>query len=189
MINVHSFFYEENEHLYGPERRLVLFLQGCSIRCKGCANSALWEFGQGRDIPAEQVLKLCEDVDGVTLLGGEPLDQTEALLPIVSGLKKSGKTVVLFTGYKYKELSPAARRIWRNSDIVISGRFEQAKRSLYLQFRGSTNQRVYTHSGKYASYRVKDGHTEALIDLDASGALTLRGFCPEELSTLLNQLK
>ena len=189
MINVNSFFYEENEHLYGPARRLVLFLQGCSIRCKGCANSALWEFGQGNDMSVEQILNLCEGVDGITLLGGEPLDQAEKLLPIVSGLKRLGKTVILFTGYNYKELSPTARLIWRNSDIVIFGRYQQEKRSLYLQFRGSTNQKVYTHRGKYADYRVKDGHTEALIDLDSSGSLTLRGFCPDELSALLNQLK
>ena len=70
MINYASYVYEENEHLYGPGKRLLLFTQGCSLRCKGCVNQHLWEFGAGRNITAQEILQLCVDIEGITLHGG-----------------------------------------------------------------------------------------------------------------------
>ena len=105
MINYRTYSYEENEHLFGPGKRLLLFTQGCSLRCKGCVNQHLWEFGVGKNISTAELVKLCMDTDGVTLHGGEPLDQAEGLYGFVKTLKANGKTVVLFTGYLYKELN------------------------------------------------------------------------------------
>ena len=99
MINYKTYSYEENEHLYGPGKRLLLFTQGCSLHCKGCVNKHLWQFGVGANITVEEVLGLCQDVEGITLHGGEPLDQSEGVLEIVKALKSVGKTVILFTGY------------------------------------------------------------------------------------------
>ena len=150
MINYATYSYEENEHLYGPGKRLLLFTQGCSIRCKGCVNSHLWNFGEGTDATAEEIVRLCEsyDIEGITLHGGEPLDQAEGLLEIAKSLKLKGKTVILFTGYTYKQLLLKSQRaLWKIADIVVSGRYDESKRNIYLQFRGSTNQKIYL-SGK-----------------------------------------
>ena len=72
MINIHRYEVVENEHLYGPGKRLLLFTQGCSLRCKGCTNQHLWEFGKGIDVTIEEILNQCNDLDGITLHGGEP---------------------------------------------------------------------------------------------------------------------
>ena len=189
MINYKTYSYEENEHLYGPGKRLLLFTQGCSLHCKGCVNKHLWQFGVGANISEREVLGLCQDVEGITLHGGEPLDQSEGVLEIVKALKNVGKTVILFTGYQYKELSKLSqKRVWGLSDLVISGRYVESKRNIYLQFRGSTNQRVYRHRGKYKDYRVKDGKSVADIRLNENGEMQSRGFRTDDLAQLLNEI-
>ena len=189
MINYKTYSYEENEHLYGPGKRLLLFTQGCSLHCKGCVNKHLWQFGVGANITVEEVLELCQDVEGITLHGGEPLDQSEGVLEIVKALKSAGKTVILFTGYQYKELSKLSqKRAWALSDLVVSGRYIEEKRNIYLQFRGSTNQRVYRHKGKYKDYQIKDGKSVAIIRLNENGEMQSRGFRNQELEELLQEI-
>lgn len=190
MINYHTYSYEENEHLYGPGRRLLLFCQGCSIRCNGCVNSHLWNFSEGKDMSTQEIVELCKGTDGITLHGGEPLDQSEGVADVVKALKRAGKTVILFTGYNYSELKlPSQRYAWRYSDIVVAGRYEEDKRNIYLQFRGSANQRIYTHNGKYKDYNVTDGKTVAIFRLGQDGNLQSRGFQSDELNCLLKDLK
>ena len=189
MINIFRYETVENEHLYGPGRRLLIFTQGCSLHCKGCVNQHLWEFGKGSDVSAEELLKQCESLDGITLHGGEPLDQAEALSEIVDLIKKHGKTVVLFTGYVYNELNETQRKVWLDSDIVVSGRYDETKRNIYLQFRGSTNQKVYTHKGQYKDYKIHDGRSVALLTFKENGELSIRGFQNEELKSLLEDVK
>lgn len=189
MINYKTYSYEENEHLYGPGKRLLLFTQGCSLHCKGCVNKHLWQFGVGANISEREVLELCQDVEGITLHGGEPLDQSEGVLEIVKALKSAGKTVILFTGYQYKELSKSSqKRVWSLSDLVVSGRYIEEKRNIYLQFRGSTNQRVYRHKGKYKDYQIKDGKSVAIIRLNENGEMQSRGFRNQELEELLQEI-
>lgn len=191
MINYHSFFFDENEHLYGPGKRLVLFCQGCSLRCHGCSNAHLWAFNKGLDISVEQLCNLVnqQDVEGITLLGGEPLDQCVEVAELIVRIKQLGKTVVLFTGYQHKELTQTAQKqAWALADLVVSGRYVESKRNLYLQFRGSTNQRVYRHKGKYINYALTDGQTMAVFEVDENGQLTARGFIDNGLNQALKEV-
>lgn len=189
MINYHSYSYEKNEHLYGPGKRLLLFCQGCSIRCNGCVNKHLWNFGDGYNISTQEIVALCKDTEGITFHGGEPLDQSEGVAEIVKALKCDGKTVILFTGYNYNQLTlPSQRYVWKHSDIVVAGRYEESKRDIYLQFRGSTNQRIYTHKGKYKDYKINDGQSVSILRVDEKGNLKLRGFQSEELKKLFADL-
>ena len=98
MINVHCYEVVENEHLYGPGKRLLLFTQGCALRCNGCTNQHLWEFGKGIDVTTDEILSQCNDLDGITLHGGEPLDQANALIELIKKLQPQRKTVCRFTG-------------------------------------------------------------------------------------------
>lgn len=189
MVNYKKYSFEENEHLFGPGKRLVLFCQGCSIHCPGCINHHLWEFGIGEDISTKEILSLCADVEGITLHGGEPLDQSDGILEIIEELRKIGKTVVLFTGYTYKELKTLSqKKVWRLSDMVISGRYDQNRRNIYLQFRGSTNQRIYKHKGKYKNYTIQDGKTVAIFRLSEDGIITARGFRDDALDKLFEEI-
>ena len=188
MINIHRYEVVENEHLYGPGKRLLLFTQGCSLRCKGCTNQHLWEFGKGIDVTIEEILNQCTDLDGITLHGGEPLDQANVLVELIRKLKQQGKTIILFTGYIFKELNKVKKQEWLSSDMVISGRYEEQNRNIYLQFRGSTNQKVFTHKGKYKDYKIKDGQTVAILSFNEQGEMQSRGFRTDELEQLLNEV-
>lgn len=188
MINIHRYEVVENEHLYGPGKRLLLFTQGCSLRCNGCTNQHLWEFGKGKNVSIDEIINQCNDLDGITLHGGEPLDQATALCELIKRVKEQDKTLVLFTGYTYKELDKVQRQVWHNADIVIAGRYEEAKRDIYLQFRGSTNQKVFTHKGKYKDYKIKDGKTVAILSFNERGEMQSRGFRTEELEQLLKEI-
>lgn len=188
MINIYRYEIVENEHLYGPGKRLLLFTQGCSLRCKGCTNQHLWEFGKGTNVSIEEILNQCNDLDGITLHGGEPLDQANVLVELVKKIKERGKTIILFTGYTFNELTVIQKKVWLLSDIVIAGRYEEEKRNIYLQFRGSINQKVFTHKGKYKNYKVKDGKTVALLSFNEDGEMQSRGFRTEELEKLLQEI-
>lgn len=95
------------------------------------------------------ILEICkkEKLEGLTIHGGEPLDQANELIKVVELLKENSFTVILFTGYIKKELNNVQLKVWNKSDLVVTSRFEKKKRNVNLQFRGSTNQRVYKHSG------------------------------------------
>ena len=187
MINIQKMMFVNNEHLYGPGKRLLIYLKGCSIHCEGCINPHLWSFEGGTPLSSNQVIKMLDEdnLDGVTLHGGEPLDQADGLLEIVRDIKSKGKTVILFTGYTKKELCGNRLKIWNLADIVVAGRFQLDKRNVYLQFRGSTNQRIYTHKGKYKNYKIKDGHTAAMFTIDENGNMDVNGFLTEDIIELM----
>lgn len=191
MINYYEYCVVENEHLYGPGKRVLLFLQGCSIHCEGCVNRHLWDFGKGKNATSEEIISFCRDnhVEGITLHGGEPLDQSEGLYPIVKALKKEQFTVILFTGYTKRELNIGQKRVWNLSDIVVCGRFDLKKRNVYLQFRGSINQRIIRRKGKYKHYQVQDGTTVAILTIDLEGNLNIKGFYTEGIAKLSKMVK
>ena len=82
----------------GPGIRVVVFLQGCSLRCKYCHNPDTWEYGCGEEYtPSRLVNKIKRykpyfktSNGGVTFSGGEPLRQPEFLIEVLKLCKKEG---------------------------------------------------------------------------------------------------
>ena len=187
MIRIHKLMIVENEHLYGPGKRLLMYLKGCSIHCEGCINQHLWPFEGGTLMNSSEILAICkkENLEGITIHGGEPLDQSANLYDVVKTVKNEGYTVILFTGYIKKELDKDQLKVWNISDIVVAGRFQLKKKNVNLQFRGSTNQRVYAHNGPYKNYRVQDGYTTAILTIDENGDMDVNGFLTEDISKLI----
>jgi anaerobic ribonucleoside-triphosphate reductase activating protein len=61
-----------------------------------------------------------KDVEGITVLGGEPLHQSRQLSPLFKKLKKTGYTIMLYTGYTQQEITdPESRELVEMSDIVV----------------------------------------------------------------------
>ena len=137
------------------------------------------------------MLAICKEqnVEGITLHGGEPLDQADGLIDIVDLLKKNGFSVILFTGYNKKELKGTQLAVWNKSDLIVCGRFIEEKKNLYMQFRGSTNQRVITHKGPYKDYKVTDGETVAIFTVDDGGNINIKGFYSEDMEELRQLVK
>ena len=98
----------------GPGIRTVIFLNGCSLRCKFCHNPETWVLGEKNYTPEEVVKKVLRNKPyfknngGVTFSGGEPLLQYHFLLETVKLLKKENIHIVLDTAGiglgDYKEL-------------------------------------------------------------------------------------
>lgn len=134
----------------GPGFRYVLFVQGCPHRCEGCHNPESHDFNAGFDMTVGEVYKeFLENrfLNGITLSGGEPFCQPEALLELVKLIRSdSSKGVMSYTGFTYEELlamnNPAVNELLDNLDILVDGKFELAQRNLTLRYRGSENQRV-----------------------------------------------
>lgn len=135
----------------GPGIRFTVFVQGCPHHCEGCHNPETHDFSGGSDMSSDEILtefKRDPLLAGITLSGGEPFCQAEALCPLAEGVKAMNKNVVAYSGYTFEELlrlskeNPAILRLLQSCNLLVDGRYIQAQRDLTLRFRGSSNQRI-----------------------------------------------
>lgn len=131
----------------GTGLRLAVFTQGCPHGCPGCHNpdSHAYEGGYQMDIEAiAEAYRANPLLSGLTLTGGEPMEQAGACLALLGLLP--GANVWLYTGWTWDELHAGgdAERIAlaEACDVLVDGRFVLARRSLELRFCGSDNQRL-----------------------------------------------
>src|SRR5271155_5410540 len=88
----------------GPGLRLALWFQGCPLRCPGCCNPEMLPFtgGQKRSVPSvidEIMAARVAGIEGITLLGGEPLAHAAGAAALAGAVQGLGLTVMVFTGY------------------------------------------------------------------------------------------
>lgn len=172
-----------NSEIYGPGTRFVIWTQGCSIRCPGCWNKEFWDKGKGADLPNAELLAQIQfhrnDIEGITLLGGEPFDQPEDLAAIARATQELGLSVVVYSGFTLEEIKQKGYEyILGQCDILIDGRYEQERRDLDLKWRGSENQRVLFLSDRYKGLQLNEAR-EIEIDLFNDGSEIVYGY-PEE---------
>ena len=146
----------------GPGIRMAVFTQGCPHRCPGCHNPETHSARGGFDMTSSEVLSRFDAdplLSGITLSGGDPLVQAEALVPVAAEVKKRNKTVWCYTGYTFEELmakipaDKALETLLRHIDVLVDGRYEQTLRNPALSHRGSSNQRVLNLPASLASGR------------------------------------
>jgi anaerobic ribonucleoside-triphosphate reductase activating protein len=133
----------------GYGRRIGIWFQGCSIRCKGCCSLDTWEADPAYATTVEQVLewiaaKPLDEVDGFTISGGEPFDQKEALHALLQGLTAlrgdpaSKRDILVYSGFPWKTVLREHSRLLQLADAVVSEPYVQALASSTLA--GSKNQ-------------------------------------------------
>lgn len=131
----------------GPGIRLTVFVQGCPHHCEGCHNPQTHAFDGGYEGDTDEILEQVKRnplLRGITLSGGEPFCQPEPLTELAKQVHALGLDVVTYSGYTFEEIlqHPPMLPLLEQTDILIDGRFELAKRDLLLHFRGSSNQRI-----------------------------------------------
>lgn len=136
----------------GPDVRTTLFVTGCTNNCEGCFNKELQDFNYGEEWTKETEDKFLEyakneNVNGVNILGGEPMEQVmdDSLYNLLLRIKnETGKSIWLWSGYLYEEIikDNSKKRLLELVDVLVDGRFIIAKRDITLKYRGSSNQRV-----------------------------------------------
>jgi len=134
----------------GPGRRIGLWLQGCTIRCKGCVSQDTWPVDRRRAIPVIALVEWCRRVgkdglDGITLSGGEPFDQAKALAVLLDGLiawrTPAGLDfdLLCYSGYPLKTLEKKHGALLAKLDAIIPEPYVDG-RPLGPVWRGSDNQ-------------------------------------------------
>lgn len=175
----------DSSEIYGPGLRAVLWVQGCSLACEGCWNTQYWSPSAGSTSTTEELLehwKTISGLEGVTLLGGEPLQQADAVLALTQGAQDLGLSVFLYTGYEPEEFTSVMRACFDMCDIVVTGRYVHALRNTNLRWRGSTNQVVHYPTPRYQSLQFEEQH-EVEVHLSSEGELAVYGYATDEFLT------
>jgi anaerobic ribonucleoside-triphosphate reductase activating protein len=175
---------EDRSRANGPGARFVIWFQGCSLGCPGCFNPATHPTAGGTTIAVDDLIAriaATRDIDGVSLSGGEPMQQPEAALAVVRGARGLGLSTLMFSGYSIDELramqlGPA---MLDELDVLIDGRYVAGER-LASGLRGSANQRIHVLRGRYTADDV-EATPVAEIRIGRDGAAILTGVAPLKL--------
>ena len=83
---------------------------------------------------------------GLTLLGGEPMENADDLLELVQAVRRAvpEKSIWVYSGFLYEEIlaQPARKALLEACDVLVDGPFVDALKDPGLYFRGSSNQRI-----------------------------------------------
>jgi hypothetical protein len=130
--------------------RTSIFVTGCRHNCKDCFNKKYMDFNFGQlwtEDTTKEVIEYLKDenVNGLTLLGGEPMQNAKELTEIVKEIKKYiDKNIWVYSGYTFEEIIENDERfeLLKQCDVLVDGRFICELKDLTLRFRGSSNQRI-----------------------------------------------
>lgn len=155
----------------GPGQRLGIWFQGCSIRCPGCVSADTWasrEDATTVDQVVEAASRWMTEAQGVTISGGEPFDQPEALALLLKALPLTpAQDVLVYSGHPFERI--------RNHPSVLNGQIDALMSDPYavgqaqtLPLRGSDNQRLHllTALGKQRFSCFNDPMASSLRSLD-----------------------
>lgn len=132
--------YKRNSCDDGPGVRDVLFLQGCSQNCPGCHNKREQLHGKGKWMEVDRLADIIENTcrnKKITISGGEPLEQKEALYELGCVLKQKGFNICIYTGWEWLQIPGEVLEI---ADIIKAGPYRKEMKQGDLKYVGSSNQ-------------------------------------------------
>ena len=154
----------------GPGLRFAVWVQGCRMGCPGCYARALWDESGGmetdEDALLEELRKVSGEVEGVTLLGGEPFLQAGALARFAGAARELGLSVITFTGHRYEDLL-------RGGDRETLSLLEQTDFSRPLV--GSRNQQFRFLTERYSPADLERCRNRVEVRLGKDGVLRVNG--------------
>jgi anaerobic ribonucleoside-triphosphate reductase activating protein len=150
----------------GPGQRLGVWVQGCGLACPGCMSRDTWDAARGRLVTIARLAETWHaaasaGAAGVTLSGGEPLDQAAAVAAFLRQVRQdTAADVLVYTGYEWQYAWRKASGVLRLADAVITGPYE-ASRPTDLIWRGSAGQQLVplTELGRQRYERYVDFET------------------------------
>ncbi len=179
-LRVHALM--ESSTVNGPGTRSVIWAQGCSLGCPGCWNPHTHDPLKGFRLDVSEILEWFAKasresrIEGLTISGGEPMEQAPAVLDLLRRLKAAhpGVTVGLFSGYTERELTESVwPAIQGHLDFAVLGRYNPRRRC-HDPVVSSTNQvlRLYT-----ARYSMADFAAQSVeVHIDDTGLTQITGF-------------
>ncbi len=180
-INVYEVLQESKVN--GPGVRSVVWVQGCCFNCPGCANHAAREDKINTLISPKELLSLLplDNIEGITISGGEPFLQPEPLLELARLAKNAGLTIMIYTGFTIEELKNSGDAfvigLLDIIDILIDGRYVKDIPPSNI-WSGSGNQRVHFLSDAYSdmSNEIRSDARYREAHIDKNGDIIITGF-------------
>lgn len=174
----------------GPGSRTAVWVQGCSIRCKGCINPHLFSARGGELVDPEDLVAeaVSAGVEGLTLLGGEPFDQAAACASLARRARKAGLGIICFTGYTRESLEQdeVAASLIAEIDLLVDGPYlidcPEEERALV----GSTNQRFIHLTTRYSGYDPSATPNRVELRIGLNGTIETAGFLTVDRLDSLN---
>lgn len=151
----------------GPGKRIAVWTAGCTKRCPKCENPELWESAVSQEVQAtslaKEALRIHESfgADGITITGGDPLEQSEELEKFLVEIRPQFNDVLLYTGFTLNEVKAVLgkkryAKLKRLVDVLIDGRYDDSRNDGTSALRGSNNQHIVFFSEglkkKYEEY-------------------------------------
>ena len=143
----------------GPGKRFAMWVQGCPFSCKGCIAPDWIPIKAANQFDphyfADLIMKI-PGLDGITISGGEPMLQAQALAEMLERVHaQSDLNVIVFSGFRYETLlesppNPFVPVFLKHIDVLIDGLYVE-KLNNGKGLRGSTNQRFH-----FLTPRLKD---------------------------------
>ena len=164
--------------LEGPYKRMAIWFQGCDIGCKNCCNPELQEIKVAHIMTLTEIVNIAlksrkdNDIEGITLLGGEPTLQKNLHL-LTEEIQRHDLGIILFTGRLYSKLD---KRLVRSVDLIIDGQYIDSAKDESRNLIGSSNQRIFLESDRYKN--DIDWFTkkrDLLVDINVKGELIITG--------------
>jgi anaerobic ribonucleoside-triphosphate reductase activating protein len=178
---------EPRSRANGPGTRFVIWMQGCTLGCAGCFNPGTHAAVGGEVIEVSALLAEIAGirtftghlmVDGLTLSGGEPLQQAPAALELLLGARRLGLSTLVFSGYTIDEIRAQALgpAVLAHVDVLVDGRYVAGDR-VGSGLRGSANQQIHVLGRRHTRAEVEATPT-AEIRIARDGSVVLTGVEP-----------
>ena len=143
----------------GPGKRFAIWSQGCLRRCAGCCNPHMQPIERRNIVSVDDLLNLIkkhkieDGIEGVSLIGGEPILQAEGFAELACKCQQEQLSVILFTGYQYEDIvmmdDVNIKTLIEHTDILVDGEFVKELYDEERDWVGSTNQKVIFMSERY----------------------------------------
>lgn len=134
----------------GPGRRFAVWVQGCTLGCPGCCNPEMFAPRGGELVePAALAARVLATpgVEGLSVLGGEPFQQAEAVAELCRAVRAGGRSVMVYSGYTLEELralpGPGPAALLAETDLLCDGRYVREQPERRRRWLGSANQRLH----------------------------------------------
>ena len=139
----------KDDMLNGDGLRVVLWVAGCTHKCKECQNPVTWDINGGLEFGESEKKEIFNQLDesyisGITFSGGDPLhpQNRQPVYELAKEIKEKypDKTIWLYTGFLWEEIKDLP--IIPYLDVIVDGEFKIELLDPQLYWKGSSNQRV-----------------------------------------------
>jgi anaerobic ribonucleoside-triphosphate reductase activating protein len=142
----------------GPGKRAILWVQGCVNSCPGCVTPEMRPLEIRHLVRVELLASLLlgiPDIEGITVVGGEPALQFRSLAQLFGLLRQGQLSIMLYTGYRLSDLRKILHKemdtFLESIDILVDGRYD-ANLDRDQMWRGSENQQIHFLTSRYKAF-------------------------------------